>query len=176
MFKRLSYFLLFILVYASCKTEQSKLAPYGPVFEQVMMNDSGIFRGHDLGDKMDTVMAKEKGEPTEVDEMYLYFERSMKDSAGSYTITYDFDDSGLNEIQTDIFLNDPSKTDTVFANFKKFLDERYGEDEDHMGFAVWTVKSEDYGNVRINLSDESSDLTSPGSPGKLSLWIYPDKD
>ena len=41
---------------------------------------------------------------------------------------------------------------------------------------VWTVKSEKYGDVRINLSDESADFTIPGSPGKIALWIYPDKN
>ena len=174
--KKYSYLILFLLVYSACKTERSKLAPYGPVFENVMRVDSGAFRGFNLGDKLDSVLKLEEGKPTETDDGYLYFEYKMKDSLGSFNITYNFDEDGLNEIQSDIFIQDPSKTDTVLSGFKKYLDEHYGPDEDHMGFIVWTVKSENYGDVRINLSDESSDLTTPGSPGKISLWIYPDKD
>jgi hypothetical protein len=174
--KRLSYLLIFLLALSSCKTEKSKLAPYGKVFESVMRTDTGIFRGFDLGYKMDSVMAHEAGQPAEVDDGYLYYEYHMKDSSGTFSITYDFDESGLNEIQSDIFLKDPGQTDSVFASFKKYFDDHYGPEEDHMGFSVWTVKSDSYGNVRINLSDESSDLTTPGSPGKLSLWIYPDKE
>jgi hypothetical protein len=45
-----------------------------------------------------------------------------------------------------------------------------------MGFAVWTVKSAKFGDVRINLSDESADFTVENNPGKISIWIYPDKN
>lgn len=168
-------FLITIFLF-SCSTPKSKLTEYGPVFENVMRSDTGAFRGLSLGEKLDSVKAKETAQPTEVDDNYLYYEYKLNDSIGSYNITYDFDESGLNEIQSDIFITNPANTDNVFAGFKKFFIQHYGEVEDHMGFAVWTVKSEKYGTVRINLSDESSDFTVANSPGKISLWIYPDKD
>lgn len=168
--------LLSILLASACTQPKSKLSAYGPVFESVMRSDIGAFRGFGLGDKMDSVMKKEAGEPLEVDDNYLYYEYKTPDSSATYSITYDFDEQGLSEIQSDIFIKNPDNTDTVLASFKKFFDDHYGADEDHMGFAVWSVRSEKYGNVRINLSDESADLATPGAPGKVSLWIYPDKD
>lgn len=155
---------------------KSKLAEYGPVLEKVMVNDMGTFRGFNLGDKLDSVQAKETVKLTEADEDYLYYEAKIDDTTGTYSISYTFDEMGLNEIQSDIYINNANNTDTVFDQFKNYFDKHYGPGETHGGFNVWTVKSEKYGEVRINLSDESSSLTTDKAPGKISLWIYPDKE
>ena len=98
------------------------------------------------------------------------------ENSNTYNISYSFDDRGLNEIQSDVYIKNPNNTEKVFNSFKSYFDDRFGKNETHQGFIVWTVKSEKYGDVRINLSDESSDFTIPGSPGKIALWIYPDKE
>ncbi|MGZ4060968.1 MAG: hypothetical protein ACXVPU_18200, partial [Bacteroidia bacterium] len=59
-------------------------------------------------------------------------------------------------------------------SFKRYFDDHYGASQTHEDYTIWTVKSERYGTVRINLSDESADFTVPNSPGKISIWIYPD--
>lgn len=173
-FKLFSVLLLIIFV-SSCTKPKSKLAPYGTVFENVMRSDSGVFRGFSLGDQQDTILKKEQGKPVESDSAFLYYEYPL-DTIGSYNITYNFDESGLNEIQSDIFINNPEKADEVFSKFKAFFDDHYGASESHMGFSVWSVKSEKYREVEINLSDESTDFTADAAPGKISLWIYPKKD
>jgi hypothetical protein len=161
----------------SCGSDKpSGLSEYGPVFESVMRTDSGAFRGFELGTPMDTVMAREPAQPAEVDDLYLYYEYSLPDGAGSYDLSYDFDENGLIEINSDIFLRDPAMTEAALAGFKKYFDKIYGASENHGGFNVWTVRSESFGKVRINLSDSSAELSADGSPGKLSLWIYLEKE
>jgi hypothetical protein len=171
--------LLLIVCLSACTHSKSKLEIYGTVFSTVIRNDNGIFRGYNLGDKLDSVQSTETGKPLEMDTGYLYYENKIDSSninIGSYNITYNFDDSGLNEIQSDIFIKNADRADEVFNKFKSYFDEHYGASETHMGFNVWTVKSTKYNNVRINLSDESSDFSVDKAPAKISLWIYPDKD
>ena len=167
--------IFFIAFINSCSTKESALAKYGPELEGVMRSDLGTFRGFDLGTKMDTISAKEAGNASEADEGYLYYEFKLADS-NSYNISYNFDEKGLNEIQSDIYIKNPENTEKVFNSFKSYFDDHFGKNETHQGFTVWTVKSDKYGDVRINLSDESADLTIPRSPGKIALWIYPDNE
>jgi hypothetical protein len=167
--------ILVVIFCSSCTKHKSKLAEYGSVFESVMISDSCVFRGINLGDKLNSIQAKEKNKPIETDTGYLYYEYSL-DSTGSYSITYNFDETGLNEIQSDIFIKNPDKSDQIFSMFKSYFDEHYGDSESHQGFTVWSAKSEKYGDVKISLSDESADFTVDKAPAKLSLWIYPDRD
>lgn len=169
-------FIALSLVFFSCGNDKPTSSEYGPVFDKVMRGHPGSFRGFDLGEKMDSIKAREDSEPTEVDDHYLYYEYLLNDSAGSFDIAYDFDDSGLSEIHSDIYITNASNADTAFSSFKKYFDKTYGNSENHGGFYVWTVRSDDYGLVFINLSDGSADLVSAGGPAKISLWIYPEKD
>ncbi|OFY86949.1 MAG: hypothetical protein A3F72_01965 [Bacteroidetes bacterium RIFCSPLOWO2_12_FULL_35_15] len=167
--------LIVLVIFASCIKPKSKLAEYGTVFESVMLTDTNVFRGFSLGEKLDLVQKKELEKPTESDSAYLYYEYPL-DSEGSFNITYNFDETGLNEIQSDIFINNPEKSDEIFSKFKTFFDEHYGESESHQGFTVWSVRSQKFGGVKINLSDESADFAAEKAPGKISIWIYPDKE
>lgn len=169
------FLLLFITFGSSCSKHESKLKKYGPEVESVLLTDSGAFRGFSLGEKMDSVIAHEKSKAQEADEGYLYYEYKL-DSSNSFNISYNFDENGLSEIQSDIYIHNPNNTDKIFNSFKSFFDDHYGESQTHGDYTVWTVKSEKYGIVRINLSDESADFTVPNSPGKLSLWIYPEQN
>ncbi|HEY0029379.1 MAG TPA: hypothetical protein VGC65_01375 [Bacteroidia bacterium] len=159
----------------ACSGPESKLAKYGPEVANVLLTDNGAFRGLNLGDKMDSVIAKEGVPASEADEGYLYYELQL-DSSCSYNISYNFDENGLNEIQSDIYIKDAGNTEKVFDCFKRYFDDHYGKSELHQGFTVWTVKSDKFGEVKINLSDESSDLTVPNSPGKIAIWIYPSRE
>jgi hypothetical protein len=160
----------------SCTTKpESALSKYGPEVEAVMHTDAGAFRGFNLGDKIDTVLAKEVAPASEADEGYLYYEFKL-DSTASFNVSYNFDELGLNEIQSEVYINNPDNTENVFNAFKLYFDEHFGKNVSHQGFTVWTVKSDKYGDVRINLSDDSAELTVPGSPGKITLWIYPDSE
>jgi hypothetical protein len=167
-------FLFLIISFVSaCKQPESKLKKYGTLLEEVMLSDSGAFRGLSLGEKLDSVQAHEKGKPSEADGGYLYYENKL-DSSNTFNIAYTFDESGLSEIQSDIYIANPENTDRIFNSFKRFFDDHYGASITHEDYTIWTVTSEKYGTVRINLSNQSSDFTIPNSPGKISIWIYPD--
>jgi len=168
---------LLVLFTASCKKEtKDPLAQYGPFVKTVMKIDTGAFRGFNFGDKMDTVLARESAKATEADENYLYFEYRI-DTAGSFDIAYDFDEQGgLTEIQSYVYVKNIDKVDSVFNSFKSYFDDHFGKNETQMGYNVWSVKSEKYGDININLSDESADFTADKTPGKISISIYPDKD
>lgn len=168
--------LLLVMFTASCKKEgKDPLAKYGPFVKAVMKIDTGAFRGLNFGDKMDTVQARESAKATEADENYLYYEYRI-DTAGSFDIAYDFDEGGLAEIQSYVYIKNIDKVDSVFNAFKDYFDDHFGKNETQMGYNVWSVKSEKYGDININLSDESADFTADKTPGKLSISIYPDKN
>lgn len=167
--------LLFTTFAVSCSHPTLKTSVPDSAFDTVMRSDKGVFRGFSLGDRFDTVQAKELLKPIESDSGYLYYEAKL-DTIGSFNITYSFDEYGLNEIQSDIYINNAANADGVFSKFKSYFDEHYGNSESRQGFTVWTVKSKKYGVVRIDLSDESSDFTAKKAPGKISLWIYPEKE
>lgn len=176
--KQNSLFLLvtLLLSFYSCEEpEKNPLKKYGPFVETVIRTEESTFRGFNFGEKMDTVLAREAGQAAEADEGYLYYEYKI-DTSGSFNITYDFNENGLNEIQSDVFINDPMQSDSVFYAFRKYFDDHFGKSEVDMGYNVWSVKSEKYGNIKINLADESADFTTDSTPGKIAIWIYPDKD
>ncbi len=162
-----------VILITSCGTDKSPLAKYGSVFENVMRTEISVFRGFSLGDKMDSVRVKEE-KPIEEDGGYLYYEYSI-DTTATYSVAYTFENKTLNEIRAYIFVNDNTKTEETLNVFKNYFNQHYGASQDHMGFTVWTVKSDLYGLVRINLSDESEDFSVQNAPGKISIWIYPDK-
>jgi hypothetical protein len=168
-------FLFLWLVVSSCTPAKSKLAEYGPTFESVMLNDVGVFRGFNFGDSLLLIQSKESGKPIETDKDYLYYEYNLN-SDGSFNIAYNFDELGLNEIHSDIFINNSDDAEETFNKFKTYLDRHYGVSQTQMGFNIWSVKSDKYGEVKINLSNESADFTVDRAPGKISLWIYPDKN
>ncbi|MES2592499.1 MAG: hypothetical protein V4608_11485 [Bacteroidota bacterium] len=166
---------LFVVVLFSCSKSSKKLEKYGSVVSAVMHNDSGVFRGFSLGDGFKMIQEKEAGKALEVDSGYVYYEFPI-DTMGSFNITYTFDEMGLVEIQSNVFVTNAANTEEVFNKFKSYFDEYYGSSETKMGFNIWSVPSEKYGNVLINLGDESADFTIDKAPGKISVWIYPDKN
>jgi len=174
--KRNNFLFLFvgILIFASCEDSKSPLSKYGSFFEHVMRSENGVFRGFNLGVQIDSVLENEQAKAVEADENYLYYE-FQQDTTGSYNVAYTFNEKGLAEIQSDLFITNQANTDSIFNCFKSYFDEHYGPSETDMGYSVWSIKSDLFGDVKINLSNESSDFSVPNSPGKVSIWIYPDK-
>jgi hypothetical protein len=168
-------FLMLFLHSACSKKEKDPLDKYGVFVKTVMRADTGAFRGFDFGEQMDTVLAKESAKATEADDRFLYFEYRI-DTVGSFDIAYDFDEAGgLAEVQSYVYINNINKVDSVFNAFKDYFDDHFGKNETQMGYNVWSVKSKVYGDININLSDESANFTADNAPGKLSISIYPDK-
>lgn len=163
---------IIILSIVSCTNKKSPTDSLDAITEKVMGSNEGVFRGLNLGDNLNTVQKNETAQTLEADSAYLYYEYFLDDSIGSYNLTYNFDEKGLFEIQSSIFINDASQTELVLNQFKSYFDKFYGTSANEMGFNIWSVKSEKFGQVKINLRDESASFTIEGAPGKLSLWIY----
>ena len=102
--------LLGIIFFSSCSKPTSSVDNYGPIFSSVMRSNNGVFRGFNLGDKLEIIQSGELGKPVESDKDYLYYENKIDttelptSNIGSFNITYNFDEKGLNEIQSDIFM------------------------------------------------------------------------
>jgi len=173
--KTLVFFILIFFVISSCKQDKSSLAKYGSVFENVVRFDQGVFRGFNLGDSITTIATKELSKPFEEDINYLNYEYKI-DSTTTFDVRYTFDERGLNEIESDIFINNNlSLAEETFNNFKKYFDEHYGKSETEGGYNVWSVKSEKYGDIMIDLSSEFPAFNAKNNVEKISLWIYVDK-
>src|ERR1019366_5900316 len=110
-------FLPFLFIIFSCSNSKSKLAEYGTVFQTVMLSDEGVFRGFKLRGSQIEIQKKETNKPIEMDNGYLYYEYKL-DTIGSFNITYNFDDSGLNEIQSAIFINKSKQAEEIFKNIR----------------------------------------------------------
>ncbi|MDF2437824.1 MAG: hypothetical protein K0Q95_2200 [Bacteroidota bacterium] len=166
---------ILVLVSSCTKKEKDPLEKYGPFVQTVMRIDSGAFRGINFGESITSVIAKEGANTTEADTNYLYYEFSI-DTMGTFDVTYDFDNGGLAEVQSFVFIKNLNQVDSVFDSFKAYFNDHYGAGDTQMGYNVWTVKSEKYGDININLSDESADFTADKTPGKISISIYPSKE
>jgi hypothetical protein len=172
----LSFSILLLILASGCsKKEKDPLKKYGTFVSTVIKVDTGAFRGLNFGDKLETVLLKESAKASEADENYLYFEYKI-DTMGSFDIAYDFDEEGISEILSYVYIKDIGKIDSVFNSFKTYFDDHYGTNETQMGYNVWTVKSQGRGDIHINLSDESANFTTDGAPGKLYISIYSDKN
>jgi len=171
----IAFIALLFFAAPSCKQDTASVAKYGYVFENVVRSDDGLFRGFNLGDSISAVVAKEPGKPIEEEKNYLYYEYKL-DSTATFNVRYTFDERGLNEIESDIFIvNDTNLAEGTFNKFKKYLDEHYGESKTERGYNVWSVKSEKYGEVMIDLNNELPAFNAKNAIGKISLWIYTDK-
>lgn len=170
--KNYAILLTAVVTFYSCSETTTKKTDPAAIPELVLASNEGLFRTMNLGDDINTVLKKETAKPLEVDSAYLYYEYALPDSVGSFNVTYNFDEKGLFEIQSLIFINNAEATEEVQNKFKSYFDNYYGSSQTEMGFNIWSVKSEKFGQVKINLTDESSDFTIDNAPGKLSLWIY----
>lgn len=164
-----------IVAITSCSNKPSETADLKTVPSIVMGSNEGLFRGFNLGDSLTVVRAKETQAPLEVDSGYLYYEYELPDSLGSFNITYNFDEKGLYEIQTNVFVTSASNTESILSSLRDSFDKFYGDsNQSDMGYSIWSVKSSKFGEVKINLSDESGDFASDNAQGKISLWFYKD--
>ena len=163
-FYKFSFLLLFLF---SCWKEKSDLSTYGETFEKVMKSEEGIFRGINLGTPLDSVKLSEVVPAGEEDSTYLYYELAL-DSVNSINLAYDFESTGLTEIQADILIKEEALFNDMLSKFKLYFTKKYGEAESSNGFITWTSKTEKHGNIKIALSDESTDP----EYNKLSLSFY----
>jgi hypothetical protein len=161
------------MTFPSCNKNTSEIDVYGDVFKNVVISEDGVFRTHNLGNAINEVLDKETTKPLEQDFNYLYYEYKI-DSNITYNIKYTFDERGLNEIESDIFIsNNIPIAEDAYTNFKKYFDDHYGQSQTQRGFNVWSIKSEKYSEVIISLGNELPAFDAKTNLSKISVWIYP---
>ena len=154
-----------------------KLTDYGYVFQEVMTNEEGVFRGVNLGDDIDGLFDKEGAAAVENENDYLYYEYQI-DSLTSFNVAYSFDQNGnLIEVLSKVYMVDEmAGIDSVHNDFLRFYTQHYGEPISEKGMNSWAVKSEKYDEILIALGFESTALgNNSNTHGIVSLWIYPNK-
>jgi len=133
-----------------------------------MKTGEGMFRGTELGKNLKEIKAIEGiSKPKDEDVNYLYYE-FPGDTGELYTVEYNFDERGLDEIRMDAYFVAPADAHSLFLSFRDYYTAKYGPTEKFEGYAAWAFKLKDGKTEQIELSDESAEYRQ----GKFSLQLY----
>jgi hypothetical protein len=158
---------LFSFFLFSCGGEKP-LADYGKNFAEIMKTSEGMFRGIEPGRSKKEILEKEKpAKPKDEDDNYLYYE-FPHDTGELYTIEYNFDERGLEEVRLDAYYIDAAEAHTLFLSCRDYYTGKYGETEKFEGFAAWAFKDPAGRTIQLELNDESAEYRQ----GKFSLVLH----
>ncbi|MFI5148484.1 MAG: hypothetical protein ACHQRM_02050 [Bacteroidia bacterium] len=156
----------------SCSTPKvpyNKVEDYNAVMKRLLLTDSGLFRGVNMGATPASVKATEKTmKPDEEEENYLSYSIAFPDTI-QCAYYYDFDGGGLNEIGINIYRTKAKNFDWLFTSLKQYFTKKYGNPETEKALLVWYVKNQGKEGAQITLGDESADY----GYGELTLTIFP---
>lgn len=168
MLRKTYIFLFFIsIAFVSCDKGPS-ISQYGKKFEEIMKSPEGMFRGLDLGKSVKEIKAAEgESKPKDEDKNYLYYEFKT-DTGELYSIEYNFDERGLNEVRLDVYYINPADARSLFVAFRDYYTKKYGETDKFEGFAAWGFHTPDNKKIQIEMTDESAEYRQ----GKFSFTLY----
>ncbi len=152
--------LLAVFTLNSCTKEKSAY------FDAILKTENGMFRGIDIGNSIENVKQTENIEYL-VDNMpdYLYFDYQL-DMGNSYTVSYDFSDNQLYEIEVSAYFDVIEDANTVFNDFSAHFTQKYGKGKvADDGYTAWKTKDENDKNIEIAMVNDSQDY------GYLSILI-----
>lgn len=151
---------LFILM-ISCEKGNSTY------FDSILKTEEGVFRGIQIGNTIEEVKLIENQEFL-VDNMseYLYYDYKL-DMGNSYTISYDFSENKLYEIEVSIYFDVIEDANNVFTEFSNHFTKKHGEGKVATdGYTSWRTKSRLTGNgVEIAMINDSQEY------GYISILI-----
>jgi len=144
----------------SCDTEKEQSETPVSLAAQIMGSE-GEFRGHRMGDALDSIAGREREFlfRRTLDELNYSIPFSHTDSA-HFDVIYVFDQFGLFEIQVDIYASSAKETKQLYKDFREILISRYGSPIEKPESAFWKAKTGDH-NIEITLRDESADYDKP---------------
>ncbi len=125
-------------------------------------SEQGVFRGSDIGDSQNDVLDREAEHVVYnmPDELTCRIPVTLKDST-FYDITYNFDETGLYVIALDIFPSSEEVSGSLFDDFKKHYDLRFGATSEDDGFTMWNARSAKGTNIEITMIDEGREAGRP---------------
>lgn len=145
--------LIILLTIFSCKKATS------PHFDAIVKSEQGIFRGVEIGNTIEEVKALENTTFL-VDNMpeYLYYDYKL-DMGNSYTISYDFSENNLYEIELSAYFDKIEDANNLFVELTAHFFERYGKGKIATdGYTSWRTKSKKTGNtIEIAMINDSQE-------------------
>lgn len=145
----------------SCKKATS------PHFDAIVKTEEGVFRGIEIGSSIEEVQ-KNENKAFLVDNMpeYLYYDYNL-DMGNSYTISYDFSENSLYEIELSAYFDKIDDANNLFAELTKHFTENYGVGKVAAdGYTSWRTKSNKTGTgVEVAMINDSQDY------GYISILI-----
>lgn len=154
--------LILILCFTSCIQKKE-------IQDIVKVSDSQ-FHGVNLGASPKEVMVAEQGNKLgekSNGNTFISYEFEL-DGDEHYLVGYSFEEGKLYDIEADFFLDDPSRAEELFAQFKDFYTLKFGESHVEEGYTVWNSPN-DTNQVTVSLVDQSAEQR---KGGKLSLTIF----
>jgi hypothetical protein len=154
-----SSFVIGLVFLMACDTPPPEEEPIDRILG---VGDTGIFRGVDIGDSRNAVVALEAEHIVYnmPDELTCRIPLDLKDST-YYDITYNFNEGGVHVIELDIFPESDNVTRTLFNDFKAYYDLRFGESSVDDGFTMWTTRSYRGTAIEVSMIDESREAGRP---------------
>jgi len=158
--KYVAYISVFLILF-SCTEGNSTY------FDSILKSEEGVFRGIEIGNTIEEVKSIENREFL-IDNMseYLYYDYKM-DMGNSYTISYDFSENSLYEVQVSIYFDVIDDANKIFDEFTAHFTKKYGTCKIAAdGYTSWRTKSRLTGNgVEIAMINDSQEY------GYISILI-----
>ena len=148
--------LIFLILSCSSSSEdQGKL-------ESIMqLEEGGDFRGIDMGDEVQQVLAREDRNViyNMPDEITCRIPMDMVDST-FYEINYSFDEGELNHIELNLFPKDSNALDRLRTEFETYYNTFQAKDDKALS-SLWTKRSARGKDVEIKMNDRSNAMDRP---------------
>lgn len=168
--------LAFLLLLACHQEKKEKAVPTQRVFpgyhvllDEIVLEPKGVFRGMSLNETRDSVMKRERVEPTESSEEHVYYEFE-KDSLTDYSIDYLFVNDSLEEINVQINTSDLELSSYLFCDLKDYYANKLPNPREDKGQIVYNCFEGQRKPFVVSLSDNSSP-----TQGIINMVIYKDK-
>lgn len=138
-----------------------------PYFDTLLKSETGFFRGAEIGNSISEIKQLENSEYL-IDDMhdYLYFDYKL-DMGNSYTISYDFSDNKLYEIELAAYFDKIEDANQLFKDFSAYFNKIHGKGKvEDDGYTSWRTKNKKTGaNIEIAMVNDSQDY------GYISILI-----
>ncbi|MDB4835209.1 hypothetical protein OAH12_01355 [Cyclobacteriaceae bacterium] len=97
---------------------------YSSIFQSILLNESGVFRGHRFSDNYQTVLNNESPKLFEYDSTTLLIPIDL-DLEYSCDFEYVFERNKLSKLTCIIYTSDLSKHSVLFAEVKEYFNHKY---------------------------------------------------
>ncbi|MCB9361630.1 MAG: hypothetical protein H6587_09485 [Flavobacteriales bacterium] len=153
--------LIFVILFSACTPKKNQY------FDTLLKTENGIFRGVEIGNSIAEIKQIENIEFL-IDDMpdYLYYDYKL-DMGNSYTISYDFSDNKLYEIELAAYFDQIEDANQIFKDFSNHFNKIHGKGKvEDDGYTAWRTKNEKTNtNIEIAMVNDSKEY------GYISILI-----